>query len=104
MGDLFYYNIYIGYNRLLGIVHRLMSRSIKDAMFNSFKCIINFHRIQNVLIRRPSSAVKIRTRLMNQSMHGREKEQITLSTILCSSWERGRGNMIFSEDLAVDVN
>ena len=29
---------------------------------------------------------------------------MTLSTNLCSSGERGRGNIIFSEDLAVDVN
>ena len=29
---------------------------------------------------------------------------MTLSTNLCSSRERGRGNMIISEDLAVDVN
>ena len=29
---------------------------------------------------------------------------MTLSTNLRSSGERGRGNMIFSEDLAVDVN
>ena len=36
MGDLFYYNIFIGYNRLLGIVHKLISRRIKDAMFMSF--------------------------------------------------------------------
>ena len=27
-----------------------------------------------------------------------------LSTILRNPWERGRVNMIFSEDLAVDVN
>ena len=27
-----------------------------------------------------------------------------LSTNLRSPWERGRGNMIFSEDVAVDVN
>ena len=27
-----------------------------------------------------------------------------LSTNLRSSWERGRGNMIISEDLAVNVN
>ena len=27
-----------------------------------------------------------------------------LSTNLRSSWERGRGNMLFSEDLAVDVD
>ena len=31
-------------------------------------------------------------------------DQITLSTNLRSSWERGRGNRIFLEDLAVDVN
>ena len=35
-----------------------MSRRIKDAMFMSFKCNINFHRVQNVLIRRPSSSCK----------------------------------------------
>ena len=29
---------------------------------------------------------------------------MTLSTNLRSSGERGRGNIIFSEDLAVDVN
>ena len=29
---------------------------------------------------------------------------MTLSTNLRSSGEKGRGNMIFSEDLAVDVN
>ena len=60
VGDLFIIIIFfIGYNRLLGIVHGLISRRIKDAMFMSFKCSINFHRVQNVLIRRPSSAVKI---------------------------------------------
>ena len=32
-------------------VHKLKSRRIKDAMFMSFKCSINFHRAQNVLIR-----------------------------------------------------
>ena len=51
VGDLFYYNI-------LYFI-KLKSRRIKDAMFMSFKCSINFHRGQNVLIRRPSSAVKI---------------------------------------------
>ena len=42
---------------LLGIVHKLISRRIKDAicLIVSFKCSINFHRGQNVLIRRPSS-------------------------------------------------
>ena len=44
---------------MVGIVHKLISRRIKDAMFMSFKCSINFHRGQNVLIRRHSSAVKI---------------------------------------------
>ena len=56
---LHHYNQCIGYNRLLGIVHKLISRRIKDAMFMSFKCSINFHRGQNVMIHRPSSAVKI---------------------------------------------
>ena len=35
---------------------------------------------------------------------GRHRIKITVSTILRSSWERGRGNMIFSEDLGGDVN
>ena len=34
----------------------------------------------------------------------RYRIKIMLSTNLRSSWERGRGNMIFSENLAVDVN
>ena len=36
--------------------------------------------------------------------YGKIKDQITLSTNLRRSWERGRGNMIFSEDLAGDVS
>ena len=37
-------------------------------------------------------------------MYGKVWDRRTLSTNLRSSWERGRGNMIFSEDLAVAVN
>ena len=44
-------------------------------MFMSFKCSINFHRVQNILIHRLSSTVNIWSRLMNQSMYGREIER-----------------------------
>ena len=39
------------YNRLLGIGHKLISRRIKRAMFMSFKCSINFYRVQNDMSR-----------------------------------------------------
>ena len=67
-----------------------------------FKCSINFHRGQNVLIHRPSSADLNKT---DESIDAWERiGEITLSNILHSLWERGRVNLIFSPNTGWDVS
>ena len=97
MGDLFYYNIF--YSIIRYTVHKLKSRRIKDAMFMSFKCSINFHRGQNVLIRRPD------LNKTDESINAWERiGEITLRNLLHSSWERGPVNLIISPNTGWDVS